>query len=162
MGKGLAYKREQREKHINRKKHILRSYQLDNRPHKYDSSINWSDITYSSFADYWHEGMWKPYWTVKYLGQLNKGKIHCSCGICMSKTRNKGRRHISGNYAPSINYKISELRKIEKMNYDELNWESEENALFLDEQFDSEYNYLKNKISEDEYNSLKEFYIMEV
>ncbi len=161
MGKGLAYKREQREKHINRKKHILRSYQLDNRPHKYDSSINWGDITYSPFAD-GHEGMWKPYWTVKYLGQLNKGKIHCSCGMCMSKTRNKSRRHISGNYAPSINYKISEFRKIEKMDYDESNWASEKKELLLDELFDSKYSYLKDKISEEEYNYLKESYIMEV
>lgn len=34
------------------------------------------------------------------------------------KTRNKGysRRHIHGNYAPSINYKPSDLRKIQSMN----------------------------------------------
>lgn len=47
------------------------------------------------------------------LGYYRKGKIHCSCGMCMAKTRNKGykRRHIHGNYAPSINYKISDLKK---------------------------------------------------
>jgi hypothetical protein len=51
------------------------------------------------------------------LHQFSKGKIHCSCGMCMAKTRNKKyrRRHIYGNYAPSINYKISDKRKVEAM-----------------------------------------------
>ena len=47
------------------------------------------------------------YWIYKYDGQYSKGKIHCSCGMCMIKTRNKKykRRHIQSNYALNINYK---------------------------------------------------------
>lgn len=79
-----GYYREQRNKHIRRKKRIIHM--------KYD------------FLGY------------KYEGSLSKGKIHCSCGMCMNKTRNKGRRHVHGNYAPNINFKASDLRKIESMN----------------------------------------------
>lgn len=81
-----GYYREQRNKHIRRKKRIIHM-----------------------LNDYWH---------FEYEGVLSKGKIHCSCGMCMGKTRNKNysRRHIHGNYAPSINYKPSDLRKIQSMN----------------------------------------------
>ena len=48
-------------------------------------------------------------------GKYDKGKIHCSCGMCMAKTRNKGRRHVPGNYAPSINYKHSDAIKVLRM-----------------------------------------------
>lgn len=48
---------------------------------------------------------------------LSKGKIHCSCGMCRTKTNNKGKhRKIHGNYAPSKNWKFSDLKKIESMN----------------------------------------------
>ena len=52
------------------------------------------------------------------LHQYSKNKIHCSCAACQQKTRNKGKRHArdSGWY-PSINYKISDLRKLDKLNY---------------------------------------------
>lgn len=81
-----GYYREQREKHISRKKKIIH--------------------------------MNGNYWNYKFDGILSKGKIHCSCGMCMNKTRNKSyrRRHIHGNYAPNINFKASDLRKIESMN----------------------------------------------
>lgn len=44
--------------------------------------------------------------------QYSKNKIHCSCPLCSTKTRNKGRRRTKhpGNYSPSINYKIQDLR----------------------------------------------------
>ncbi len=60
-----------------------------------------------------------PYY--KYLHQYSKGKIHCSCGFCMSKTRNKKyrRRHIHANYSPSINYKHSDLKKVQAMDDNE-------------------------------------------
>ena len=51
-------------------------------------------------------------------GMFSKGKVHCSCGMCMAKTRNKSRRHVSGNYAPSINYKHSDSIKVERMSQD--------------------------------------------
>lgn len=46
------------------------------------------------------------------LHQYSKNKIHCSCPLCSAKTRNKGRRRTKhpGNYSPSINYKIQDLR----------------------------------------------------
>lgn len=54
------------------------------------------------------------------LHQYSKNKIHCSCPLCSAKTRNKGKRRKIGNYSPSINYKISEQRKINSM-MDDLN-----------------------------------------
>ena len=50
------------------------------------------------------------------LHQYSKNKIHCSCSLCSSKTRNKGdKRKRPGNYSKSLNYKVSDLRKIEKL-----------------------------------------------
>lgn len=40
------------------------------------------------------------------LHQYSKNKIHCSCPLCSSKTRN-------------ISYKISDLRKVQAMDYQE-------------------------------------------
>ena len=56
-------------------------------------------------------------WPLYYnnLHQYSKNKIHCSCPLCSAKTRNKGRRK-HNNWAPSINYTISDLRKVEAMN----------------------------------------------
>ena len=48
------------------------------------------------------------------LHQYSKNKIHCSCLLCSQKTKNKGqKRH--NRYSPSINYKISDKRKIMKL-----------------------------------------------
>ena len=53
------------------------------------------------------------------LHQYSKNKIHCSCSMCSSKTRNKGnRRKKSGNYSDSIHYKVSDLKKIYAMEND--------------------------------------------
>ena len=52
------------------------------------------------------------------LHQYSKNKIHCSCAACQQKTRNKGKRHARDyGWYPSINYKISDLRKLDKLNY---------------------------------------------
>ena len=52
------------------------------------------------------------------LHQFSKNKIHCSCAACQQKTRNKGKRHARDcGWYPSINYKISDLRKLDKLNY---------------------------------------------
>ena len=49
-------------------------------------------------------------------GMYSKGKIYCSCGWCKEHTRNKGkRRQRDKNYQPSINYKHSDIVKIQKM-----------------------------------------------
>ena len=62
---------------------------------------------------YW-DGLYHPYYDN--LHQFSNNKIHCSCPICSAKTRNKKRRKNNGRgFAPSINYKISDLRKIQSM-----------------------------------------------
>lgn len=49
-------------------------------------------------------------------GMYSKGKIYCSCGWCKEHTRNKGkRRYGEKNYQPSINYKHSDMIKIQKI-----------------------------------------------
>lgn len=55
------------------------------------------------------------------LHQYSKNKIHCSCPICSPKTRNKGRRD-KKNYARSLNYKISELKRQISMDDEELEY----------------------------------------
>lgn len=52
------------------------------------------------------------YWYYKHEGELDKGKIHCSCWMCSAKTRVHGP-------------KISEIRKIENMNSQEGEYYSE-------------------------------------
>ena len=54
------------------------------------------------------------------LHQYSKNKIHCSCPMCSAKTRNKRKRHGNGwGFAPSVNYKISDQRKVDAMDFDE-------------------------------------------
>jgi hypothetical protein len=52
------------------------------------------------------------------LHQYSKNKIHCSCPQCSAKTRNKGSKTHKG-MSPGINYKISDIRKIQKLEYEE-------------------------------------------
>jgi hypothetical protein len=98
-----GYYREMRKKHIRRRKRI--------------------------------DQMYGDYWQYKYEGELSKGKIHCSCGMCMAKTRNKKyrRRHIHGNYAPNINYKFSEKKKILNME-EQLKELDQDYSLYLEEE----------------------------
>ena len=63
------------------------------------------------------------------LHQYSKNKIHCSCPMCSAKTRNKGKRRKRKNYAPSINYKISDKRKIESMINNIKEYETEYNCM---------------------------------
>ena len=67
-------------------------------------------------AWHWREIDWDYY---DHLHQFSQNKIHCSCPMCSTKTRNKGRRDRK-NYAPSINYKASDLRKVITMDQDAL------------------------------------------
>ena len=150
------YRRKQRAKHIKRKEDIIRSYRLDNPPHYYEDKDLFGNIPKIHTAALLKEGYWTPYWVINHRGKLNKGKIHCSCPMCSAKTRNKGtRRQLQGNYAPSINYKISDLQRINQMDWDEENWEKEEQDILYDEFFEKEYNWLKNKVSENEWEKLK-------
>lgn len=112
-----AYRRNEREKHIRRKENFLRMSQSDNRPHYYDAK-DYSIMQppkIKSFR-YFSEGNWLPYYIVHARGQLNKGKIHCSCAYCSCKTRNKGkRRRLEKNYAPSLHWSHTDMKKIEDM-----------------------------------------------
>jgi hypothetical protein len=70
------------------------------------------------------------YWYYKYEGELSKGKIHCGCGMCRNKTNNKGKhRLIHGNYAPSKNWKHSDLQKLESADAAVAEYEQEETEL---------------------------------
>lgn len=50
------------------------------------------------------------------LHQYSKNKIHCSCPMCSAKTKNKGHRKKNW-WAPPHNYKISDVRKINRLEY---------------------------------------------
>ena len=54
----------------------------------------------------------------KNLHQYSKNKIHCSCSMCSAKTRNKGSSKHKGKARP-INYKISDVRKINRLEYED-------------------------------------------
>jgi len=54
------------------------------------------------------------------LHEYSKNKIHCSCPWCSPKTRKKGK-----NYCPAINYKPSDKRKIDSMNYEIENYKDD-------------------------------------
>ena len=55
------------------------------------------------------------------LHQYSKNKIHCSCGLCSAKTRNKSesRRKIPRNYAPNYNPSIRDKKSLERLDYEE-------------------------------------------
>lgn len=109
--------RKEREKHIQRKEGILRGHQNDSSPHFLDAK----DITFSilDLENSGTTGFWMPFCSVKHRGMLSKGKIHCSCTMCRSKTRNKGSRR-RGSWAPARNYTIADKRKLDAMEADML------------------------------------------
>lgn len=66
---------------------------------------------------FWHpSGFGWPYAMYYNLHQYSKNKIHCSCPMCSAKTRNKGSSKHKG-MAPSINYKVSDRRKLDRLTY---------------------------------------------
>lgn len=83
------------------KRKALRKRRIDREVHYYFSTSN-SD---------WYDN----------LHEYSKNKIHCSCGMCSRyrKTNNKGAsRLISGNYAPSKNWKKSDQKRLLEMEYE--------------------------------------------
>lgn len=75
------------------------------RKRRIDSEVSWHPSGYG-----WPSTMYDN------LHQYSKNKIHCSCPMCSAKTRNKGSSKQKG-MAPSINYKISDQRKIDRLVY---------------------------------------------
>lgn len=65
------------------------------------------------------------------LHQYSKGHWACGCGLCKryNKTNNHGRKRlIPGNYAPSKNWSVKDQRRIEEMEGQEQELDSEENS----------------------------------
>ena len=83
----------------NRRRSILKAL----RKRRIDKQVTW----YSEERGY---GLYEN------LHQYSKNKIHCSCPMCSAKTRNKGSSKHKG-MTPGINYKISDRRKIERLEY---------------------------------------------
>ena len=54
------------------------------------------------------------------LHQYSKNKIHCSCPMCSTKTKNKGKRRAK-DYSKSFNPTRSMQRRIDEMNYETQN-----------------------------------------
>lgn len=59
------------------------------------------------------------YWNYKFDGQYSKGKIHCSCEMCRSKTNNGGGLH----WAKAHNWKHSDAVVIEAMDMEAQEYE---------------------------------------
>lgn len=62
----------------------------------------------------WHDDGWHYY---NNLHQYSKNKIHCSCPMCSTKTKNKGKRK-KGNYHRARNYKRMDVRRLIDMDQD--------------------------------------------
>lgn len=65
----------------------------------------------------WHHAIRKKHlsryynWWYKSLHSYSKGKIHCSCPMCASKS--KKRRRLA--YGKRINWKLADIRRLEEM-----------------------------------------------
>lgn len=84
----------------NSRRKALRKRRIDSEVFWHPSGYGWSSTMYNN------------------LHQYSKNKIHCSCPMCSAKTRNKGSSKQKG-MAPSINYKISDQRNIDRLTYAE-------------------------------------------
>ena len=75
-------------------------------------------IDHDVYCSYYYRGTEKDTEAGYYknLHQYSKNKIHCSCPMCSAKTRNKGTSKHRG-MSPSINYKISDVRKLQRIEY---------------------------------------------
>lgn len=64
------------------------------------------------------------------LHQYSKNKIHCSCPLCRAKTgKHKMAWGGGGGRMNGKNWKISDLRKINQMEWDSQNWYDEDNFI---------------------------------
>lgn len=52
------------------------------------------------------------------LHQYSKNKIHCSCPMCASKTNGRCISRFK-KFVPGADYKISDVKKIQKLEYQE-------------------------------------------
>lgn len=75
MSRSRGYYREMRKRAIQKKKGFLKRSMRGNMPHELDANDIFN-------TDYTLTGSFGLYWYVKHDGELSKGKIHCSCGMC--------------------------------------------------------------------------------
>lgn len=81
----------------------------ENRDFSWRKALRKKRISDQIYGRYGHEHSY-----YSNLHQYSKNKIHCSCPMCSPKTRNKGKR-AKKNYSPSLNYKLSDRKRIEAM-----------------------------------------------
>ena len=92
-------------------------------------------------------------------GKVSQSKHVCS--KCSKHSASATYRSDCSTYVSWVIYEYakahgySDLQKVEKMDWDENNWEQEEQDIFYDEEFEKEYWWLKNKLSENEWGKLK-------
>lgn len=55
------------------------------------------------------------------LHEYSKNKIHCSCGLCRAKTKNKGPHH---PWFPSVNWMLRDRKRVENMVDEEIDFET--------------------------------------
>ena len=93
-----------------------KNYTKAKRKRDIDLNSHWWPANYAALFNYevrerrigWYDN----------LHQYSKNKIHCSCPMCSAKTRNKGKRRKNKPYAPSINYRRMDLRRLQAMEAD--------------------------------------------
>lgn len=94
-----------------------KNYVKAKRKRDIDVAVSWYPTFWPSFSD--GEYIFPKRGLYNNLHQYSKNKIHCSCPWCSPRTRNKGRHRKRKNYAPSINYSITDLKKQQSMDADE-------------------------------------------
>lgn len=107
-----------------------KNYTKARRKRDIDLNSHWWPANYAALFNYevreqrigWYDN----------LHQYSKNKIHCSCPMCSAKTntrKSKGNGPVSSRYANhhfgtsnerygKKNYKVSDKKKIQKLNYD--------------------------------------------
>ena len=86
-----------------------KNYTKAKRKREIDLQSHWWPYPYDNYLTFWVNGH-RCGWYDN-LHQYSKNKIHCSCPMCSTKTRNKGKRKKSQYYAPVINYRMMDLRR---------------------------------------------------
>lgn len=93
-------------KDLTRKQYrIMKTKSKADRKYKLIKQLYGYSPNYDSYSEHGKE-LGKLNYGLRHYGYLRKGKIHCSCPLCAAKTRKNG-------------YTISDLKKLEKLNYKE-------------------------------------------
>ena len=98
-----------------------KDYTKAKRKQKIDLEVCWYPTFWVGYSD--SEYVFPRRGLYRNLHQYSKNKIHCSCPMCSAKTRNKGRRRVlHANYSPSINYKMTDLKRVQSMKDEEVDF----------------------------------------